>query len=250
MFTSTIIPYFSLGPLTIRYYGLLFFIGFLLGYLVVRKVAEQNALGKETIDDFLPFAMIGAIIGIRLFHVFVYSWDYFSKNPIEILYFWQGGLSSHGAVIGMAITIYLFTKYKKIPFHKLSDTLVIGAPLTALFVRLGNFTNGEIVGKISQLPWAIKFPNFQGFRHPTMLYMASYHGLIFLTLNKLNKLKLKQGILTWIFIALFSTFRFLIEFTKDPAIDLFYNVLTAAQYWSLAFLIISLVMLYKIKNEK
>jgi len=147
------------------------------------------------------------------------------------------------------LACFLFAKYKKISFYKLSDTVILAAPLAAIFVRLGNFFNGEIVGKITALPWAIQFPNFIGFRHPTMLYMALYHLFIFIILFNTRNKNWPKGFRLWLFVSLFAAFRFLIEFTKDPLIDKFIGPLSAAQWWSIVYLAVGLIMLYKVNKK-
>ncbi len=245
MFVHTLNPLIQIGPITLRYYGILFFVGFVIAFLVTRKIAEENGFGKDNIDAFFLIAVISTLIGIRLFHVFVYSWDYFKLRPLEILFFWKGGLSSHGAIIGLFIGAYIFTHVKKLSFYKLLDAMAIGVLIgPAITVRLGNFINGELVGSITSLPWGVKFPKFDWFRHPVQLYQAMYNFSIFLILMKFRKYKFQDGFIFYLGVTLWTISRFLVEFLRDPASSKHFYFLTTAQFASLLIFIPAVIMLF------
>lgn len=138
--------------LPFRYYSLMFLIGFIVGFYILRKLLKEegNVFYKEIPESFLQYAIIGTIVGARLGHVLFYDWEYYSKNLVEILFVWQGGLASHGGVIGVFIaTLLFFYKYRKkynLHFFKFIDKLIIVSLLTASLIRIGNFINSEIIG--------------------------------------------------------------------------------------------------------
>lgn len=140
----------DLGFFGLRYYSLLFALGFVLGYYLMKNIFKKEGVPATWLDDLLVYAVVGTIIGARLGHVFFYSWDYYKANPIEIFKVWEGGLASHGAAIALIIAMYLFSKKitKKSMFWIL-DRFVITVALAGCFIRLGNMANSEIYGKIA-----------------------------------------------------------------------------------------------------
>ena len=243
---------FHIGSIEIRYYGVLFALAFLTGYFIVKKLSKEFGFYEKDIEDISFYMIISAIIGARLFEVLFYDPAYYFSNPIKIFYIWEGGLASHGAYLALILFTYIYSKRKNISFYKLSDLFVIPISLGASFVRIGNFINGELVGKITSVPWAVKFLNYEGLRHPVQLYQSFYYILIFALLFNLRKLKnYKEGTLFWSFLFLDGIFRFITEFFKDLPKDygFYYLGLNLAQCASLILIIISLFPLYKrIKN--
>jgi len=246
---------FNMGPFEIRYYGLLMALAFLIGYFILRKLSNEFEISEKQAEDFFIYALLSLIVGARLFEVLFYDPSYYFSNPIKILYVWEGGLASHGAIILTFIVAILYSKLKNIKFYNLADLFIIPIALGASFVRIGNFINNELVGRVTNVPWAVKFSGYEGLRHPVQLYQASYLFVIFLILFKIRKLKdRKPGIILWSFLLLDSMFRFITEFFKDLPKDYgfyLYN-LNLAQYFSVAIVIISLIMLirmFKIKDE-
>lgn len=236
-----------LGPLEIRYYGLLFALAFLVGYFIAKKLAKEFSLEEKLVEDFVVYAVIAVVIGARLFEVLFYNPSYYFSNPVKILYVWEGGLASHGALIGLLLTAYIFSKRHKISFYKIADLFIIPIALGSSFIRIGNFFNGELVGKITSVPWAVKFNAYEGLRHPVQLYQAAYYIIIFLALLRIRKLKnIKEGTLFWSFLFLDGTFRFITEFFKDLPKDygLSYLGLNLAQYISIVLILISIKPLY------
>src|SRR3989344_2891848 len=128
----------NLGPFEIRYYGLLFALAFLIGYFIARKLAKEFDVKEKRVEDFSFYAILAVVIGARLFEVLFYNPSYYFSNPMKILYVWEGGLASHGAVIGLIVLTYLFVKKYKLKFYKIADLFVIPISLGASFVRLGN----------------------------------------------------------------------------------------------------------------
>ena len=228
---------FHLGPLEVRYYGVLFALGFLAGYFILRKLAPERNIHPDTIDDFLIWLIPSIVVGARLFEVLVYEPGYYFANPAKIIAIWEGGLASHGGLLGGILVTWWFCKRRKIHFYDLADLAVIPGALGAAFVRLGNFMNGEIVGRVSNAPWAMEFSGYEGRRHPSQLYEAAKNLLLFIALWNLRKIKdLPRGFLFWSFIGGYSVLRFVVEFWKDWPL---YYGLTIGQWLSIPLILLA-----------
>lgn len=210
----------NIGPLTIRWYGLFFASAFLLGYYIMKKIFIKEGIKEESLDKILIYTMVGTIVGARLGHVLFYDFKDYLANPIDILKIWEGGLASHGAVIGISIALYIFSKkiVKKSLLWTL-DRVVLTISIGACFVRVGNLMNHEIIGLPTTLPWAFEFTLVDQLpRHPAQLYEAFSYLIIFLILSygywKRNAAE-KEGLLVGIFFVLVFGARFFIEFFKE-----------------------------------
>jgi len=209
---------FKFGFLQVRWYSLLFVGSFFIGLLIMQKIFKKEGQNPEILDSLLIYLLIGTIIGARLVHCLFYEPEYYLNHPLEILYIWKGGLASHGGLLGAIIALWLFVKKYKIPFLWLMSRLSIPAMLTASAIRFGNFFNSEILGKKTDVPWAIIFKRVDNIpRHPAQLYEAFSYLLIFFLLiylyKKLPK-KLSIGLLPAIGAGLSFGIRFFIEFFK------------------------------------
>ena len=165
--------------------------------------------------------IIFTVIGARLFEIIFYEPLFYFSNPLEMLMIWEGGLSFHGALLGVIIWTYIFTKKKKLHFYDISDILVIPAAFMLFLGRIANFINGELVGKITNLPWGVKFQDYEGFRHPTQIYESIKNLFIFFVLIFLKNKNLKKGTLTWLFVLMYGILRFFIEFLKEQSSFIF-----------------------------
>lgn len=226
MLTHNFSPIFlEIGPFTIYYYGIFFALGILLYIIITRWIFKRE---KLAIDDFYSlgfYILLGLIIGARLGFILFYNLDYYIENPIDIFAIWKGGLSSHGATLGMLIffLIYYLIKRKQdksFSFSKYSDLLVIAMPIVAACVRAGNFINSEIIGRETSLPWGIIFANNNDIiaRHPVQIYELLINVLIFIVLFFIYKKyykKVKPYFMTFLFVSIYFITRFLIEFTKE-----------------------------------
>jgi len=210
----------SLGALSIRWYGLFFASGFLLTYLFTRWIFKKEGHPLTDLDSLAIYLFLGMVIGARLGEVLFYNPVYFFSYPLDIIKVWEGGLSSHGAAIGVLVSYLIWLKKHKIKFSKYIDLLVIGMPITAGFVRIGNFFNSEIIGKATNGSWGVVFQQLgEDFpRHPTQLYEADTCFTIFIILfviyQKYYK-KLPPLFMMSLFIFLYFTTRFIIEFWKE-----------------------------------
>jgi len=158
MFIHDISPIiFSAGPFALRWYGFLFVIGIILNILLVRMLFKKAGYKVEHFESLIVYLLVGMVVGARLGHALFYNPEFFFSNPIELLYVWKGGLASHGAAIGLLITYLLWGWIHKVKFTKYVDLVVIGLPITAGFVRLGNFFNSEIVGRATNSEFGVVF---------------------------------------------------------------------------------------------
>ena len=216
MFIQNINPVLiNIFGLEIRYYGLVYVIGFLLILFILMKQRDKLKLKEDDVYDYVFYLVIFTVIGARIFEILFYEPQFYFSNPLEMLMIWHGGLSFHGALTGVIIWTYIFTKKNKLKFYDISDILVIPAAFMLFLGRIANFINGELIGKITNLPWAVKFRNYEGFRHPTQIYESLKNLLIFFTLLFLKNKNLRKGTLTWLFVLFYGTLRFIIEFMKE-----------------------------------
>ncbi len=215
---------FSLGPFSIRYYGLLFAAGFLGGYYILEKMFKSEKIPIEWLDKLFVYVMVATVVGARLGHVFFYGWEYYSQHPGEILQVWHGGLASHGGAIGIILAIWLFSRNvsKKNPLWVL-DRLAIPIALASFFIRTGNLMNSEIIGSPSNLPWAFIFERASVEdplipRHPAQMYEALCYLFLFVSLLWMywkTKAKEFQGRIFGVLLIGVFTARFIIEFVKE-----------------------------------
>lgn len=210
----------KLGPFSLRWYGLLFALAFVFGYMILTKVYKREKKSPEDLEQLSIYVILGTVIGARLGHCLFYDPAYYLTNPIEILKVWQGGLASHGAAIGILTALYLFSKKKKDQnMLWILDRLVIVIALGGALIRLGNLFNSEIIGKATEVPWAFIFVRVDEIpRHPTQLYESLFYFLSFIILYLIYNKKstsLKQGFLFGLFLILIFGFRFFVEFLKE-----------------------------------
>ncbi len=250
MFYNNIDPVLlRLGSLEIRYYGLFYLFGFIIAYFLIKKLAKERdlKLNEDDISDLLLGIIIGVVLGARLFYILFYNLNYYLQQPFEMFAIWHGGLSFHGGLVGAAIACYYFSKKKNIEFYDLADIIVIPASIGLALGRIGNFTNGELYGRITNLPWGVKFKDASGFRHPSQIYESIKNLIIFATLWNLRHKKLPRGFLFWTFVTMYGALRFLIEFVRepDPQLGFIFGPLTMGQLLTLPMFVIGLVMLFK-----
>jgi len=221
MFYHNISPILiNIGPLTIRWYGLIFALGLLLTYFFMRWIFKRESFNLNHLDSATLYLFIGLFIGARLGHVFFYELSYYLLDPIEIIKVWKGGLSSHGAAIGVFVAYLVWTRVYKVKFSKYADYLVLSFPIVSCFVRIANFFNSEIIGKSTNGNWGVIFQKLgEDFpRYPTQLYEAGISLLIFITLfltYKKYREKLPNYFILFLYIFLYFSTRFIIEFWKE-----------------------------------
>ena len=208
-----------LGPFALRWYGLCFALAFLLGYFIVQWIYQRELKPERDLDRLLFYLLGGTLIGARLGHCFFYEPAYYLSHPLEILMFWQGGLASHGGLIGILLALYLYSRTRpEQPYGWLVDRIVVPAALGGFFIRLGNLFNSEIIGTPTEVPWAFVFARVDAVpRHPAQLYESIAYAVLFVALLIVYRKRGAQtprGLLTGLFLVLVFGVRFLVEFVK------------------------------------
>ena len=216
---------FYIFSFEIRWYSLAYIAGILIGWILSKKIFITEANIKDKFDDFITYIIIGIIIGGRLGYILFYNLDYYSENLIEIFKIWQGGMSFHGALIGIILGTYFFSLKKNIKLFLLLDIIACVAPIGIFFGRIANFINGELIGKPTNMFMGVVFPQIDKIaRHPSQLYEAFLEGLflflilIFIILKKDYKL----GTCSYMFLILYGCFRVFSEFFREPDIQVGY----------------------------
>jgi prolipoprotein diacylglyceryl transferase len=208
-----------LGPLRVRFYGVLFALGFVIGYRIMISIFRREDRPVRDLDQMLIYMILGTIIGARLGHCFFYEPSYYLSHPFEIVKFWQGGLASHGGLIGIVTSLWLYTRrHPDQPPLWLFDRVAIPTALGGTCIRLGNFFNSEIVGDPSDLPWAVIFRRVDDVpRHPAQLYESVSYLVIFVvlyTVYRKSRPVPRPGLLLGLFFTCMFSARFLVEFVK------------------------------------
>ncbi len=239
---------------SIRWYGLLFALSFVVGYIIMLRIFVKENIPRKVLDELATYMIIGTIIGARLGHCLFYEPEYFLSHPVEILKVWKGGLASHGAAIGILIALYIFSRKKKKPYIWILDRIVIVVALGGFFIRMGNLMNSEIFGMPTEVPWAFIFVNasdpYQALdpRHPTQIYEGLSYLLIFAYLlwyYYKKDGKSRQGYLLAMFFILIFAARFAIEFCKEPQVPFEQSMaLNLGQLLSIPFIILGIIILW------
>lgn len=246
---------FSLGPLSVRWYGLMFAIGFMVGYELVSRMFKREGAPEKWLPILLIYVVVATIVGARLGHVFFYEWDYYSQHPLEIVKIWEGGLASHGGAIAIVLAVILYSIFvtKKSPFWTF-DKLVIAIALVGGLIRLGNLMNSEIYGCATDMPWGFMFIRSREWHHlyegqpvhPTQIYEALCYFALFALLMwmywKKNAGERPGLIFGVFFIGIFLP-RFFIEFIKNDQVAFEADMtLNMGQLLSIPFVVAGLLM--------
>ena len=239
----------ELGPLEIRYYGIVYALGFLIVYYILYKKRDFLKIKKEQIDNLMLSLLIGLLVGARIFHFLFSEPLIFFKNPLELFMIWHGGMSFFGAFFGCFIAAFWYLNRIKLDWKKFGDIIVIGVTIALILGRIANFINGELVGIPSNVPWCVVFPMYDYVcRHPYQIYASLSHVLLLGVLLFVNRLKQKKdGLIFGVFIIGYSVLRFLTDFFRE---DLRFLGLTVWQYLSLVVVLIGIVWLIKEKVYK
>ncbi len=244
-----------IGPFAIRWYGLMYLLGFLSAYFLAKKQLKERGMVEEVVhlENLIFWCALGLIVGARLGHVFFYYPGYYLKNPFEIVAVWHGGMSFHGGLLGTVLAGLVYAKKNRLNFFWWADLLVVTAPLGLGFGRIGNFINGELYGRPSSLPWAMVFPAGGPIpRHPSQIYEALGEGfLLFLVLWKLRKKNWPTGYKLATFLVLYGAVRFFLEFFRepDPGVSLAFGWMTRGQVFCVLMVILGLVLFFVRKGR-
>src|SRR4030042_1910013 len=248
---------FRIGPVVVRWYGLLFASSFLFGYIILNRIFKNENLAESVLERLTGYVAIGVIAGARLGHVLFYEPGYYLSHPIEILKIWHGGLASHGAAIGILTAIWFFTRKEKKDYTWVLDRVAIVVALSGFFIRMGNLMNSEIYGVETTVPWGFVFlqNGETAPKHPTQIYEALSYLSIFILLFWLywrKKGEHIQGTLISLALILIFVARFFIEFLKEEQVDFEKGMtLNMGQLLSIPFIIMGFVWFYiSLKNKK
>jgi phosphatidylglycerol:prolipoprotein diacylglycerol transferase len=217
----------SIGPIRIRWYGIMYVLGFLASYLLITRQKRSREIGLvgNTAQDLIFYAAMGLIIGARLGYIIFYQYHdyaYYLKHPLEIIATWHGGMSFHGGLIGAVLAGLIFTRRRGLPFLAVADSTIVTAPIGLGLGRIGNFINAEILGRPSDVPWAMIFPGGGPMpRHPVQLYESLGEGFIlFAILWTLRKRNFRDGMMVVFFLVFYGIIRFIIEFFREPDVQI------------------------------
>ena len=240
----------NIGPLQIRWYGVMYILAFLASYFLVRYQIRKKRLNIDinTVNDLFLFLIIGLIIGARLGYVIFYNLPFYLSHPLKLFAIWEGGMSFHGGLIGIIFSGLIYVKKHRVDFWAISDLIAITAPIGLGLGRLGNFINAELYGRVTNVPWGMIFPSGGVLpRHPSQLYEFFLEGiLLFLILWWAKDFPFKKGTLFCLFLILYSVFRFFIELFRepDPQLGLIFSFITMGQILSIFMCILGLILLY------
>ncbi|OGP66749.1 MAG: prolipoprotein diacylglyceryl transferase [Deltaproteobacteria bacterium RBG_13_53_10] len=246
----------DLGPFRLSWYGLMYVFGFVAAYLLVRYQMKRKDFGvsKPEVEDLFFYIIIGLIVGARLGYVLFYDLKMYIADPLEAFAIWHGGMSFHGGLIGVLLVGVLFCWKRKKSFWKIADLFIVTAPLGLGLGRIGNFINGELYGRVTQVPWGMIFPRGGPLpRHPSQLYESALEGgVLFLILWLIrDSKKIRTGGLLALFLSIYGVFRFFVEFFREPDSQLGFVLGPFSMGQVLcAFMIVTGVVLYIYLSKK
>lgn len=231
--------FLRLGPLQFRWYGLMYVISFIISYFVIRSELRRKKLpiDSEGLADMIFYMALGVVLGGRLGYILFYDLSSYISNPVKMLYIWEGGMSFHGGLIGVASAGFLFARSRGINFMDIADLAAVAAPIGLGLGRIGNFINGELYGRPTSMPWGMVFPEGGGLpRHPSQLYESFLEGvLLYLIVRYISRRVKARGAAAAAFVAGYGLFRSFVELFRQPdsQLGLFYNFISMGQMLSL-----------------
>ena len=241
--------FFEIGPLQFRWYGLMYLIGLTAAYfLITRKVDRKGLpLSKDRIYDMIVWAALGVFIGGRLGYTLFYNFSYYIQHPGKIIAVWEGGMSFHGGLLGTIVSLIWFGKRNNIPIYTIADLAASVTPIGLGFGRLGNFINGELYGRPTDVSWCMVFPSGgPACRHPSQLYEAGLEGLLlFSVLWLIGRRSTPPGTVFWSFITGYGLCRLFAELFREPDahIGFIFGSLSMGQILSLPMVVLGVFML-------
>ena len=258
MFVNNFDPVaFEFFGFAIRWYSLAYIFGLVFAIQYGKYLIKNNHyfnFEPKILDDYLPFAIVGIIIGGRIGYVLFYDFQFYLANPIEIFYVWRGGMSFHGGLIGVILISIYFSKIKNLKLLIFTDLLAIITPIGLFLGRIANFINSELIGSPSNLPWSVIFIKIDQIpRHPSQLYEAILEGLVlFLILNLIYKIKKTTGFVSASFLIFYSCFRIFAEQFRlpDEHLGYIFGLFSMGTILSLFMLSLGLILIVNVKNNK
>ena len=246
---------FRIGPFAVRWYGVMYLMGFTASWFLIRhQIKRKNlSLHVDQLSSLYTYLIFGLLAGARLGYVLFYNLAYYLSSPLDIFAVWHGGLSFHGGLIGSVLSGLFFCNKNNLNSWMIADLIVVTAPVGIGLGRIGNFINGELYGRITDVPWAMVFPDGGEYpRHPSQLYEFLLEGVVlFIMLWKLKDTKFPHGFISAFFVIGYGTFRFFIEFFREPDAQLGFVIssLTMGQVLSTAMILSGFCIIYIRKNR-
>jgi phosphatidylglycerol:prolipoprotein diacylglycerol transferase len=244
-----------IGPLQLRWYGLMYVLSFIITYFILRSETrrKQVPLTSEDLADLVFYGAMGVVLGGRLGYILFYKLGFYLSHPLQVFAVWEGGMSFHGGFLGVVLAFVLFSRRKKISFFTLIDMAAQCAPVGLGLGRIGNFINGELYGRQTDVPWGIIFPGGGELpRHPSQLYEALLEGLLlFLIVRLAARRSTITGVPAWTFCAGYGLFRFIVEFFRQPDehIGFLLNTFSMGQLLSFPMFILGSLMVYRLTRN-
>ena len=245
------------GPLAVRWYGLAYLLGFLGGYLLLLRMSKRGefAVPPQELGNFIVYiAIYGVFLGGRLGYVLLYGFETFVHDPLFFFRVWEGGMASHGGMIGVFLVVLWTTWKKKYAFWNITDGLALVAPVGLFFGRIANFINGELWGRATNVAWAVIFPQAEDItptpRHPSQLYEAFGEGvLLFTVLWFLRRTAWgkREGVLSAVFLILYAIARITSEFFREPDSTIYFGWITKGQLYSSFMILGAVIILWRKK---
>lgn len=248
--------FLEVGPLQFRWYGLMYLIGLTCAYFFIthRVAAKGIALSKDQVYDMIVWAAMGIFIGGRLGYVLFYNLTYYVQHPGKIVAVWEGGMSFHGGLLGTIVALVWFGKRQGIPIYTIADLAAAVTPIGLGFGRLGNFINGELFGRATDVDWCMVFPNGgPACRHPSQLYEAGLEGLfLFAALWVIGRSARAPGMIVWSFITGYGLCRLFAELFREPDshIGMFFGTFSMGQLLSFPMLVVGAFMLTLVTQQR
>ncbi|MBF0538689.1 MAG: prolipoprotein diacylglyceryl transferase [Nitrospirae bacterium] len=250
-------PYiFKLGPIQVRWYGLMYLLGFVSSYALVLHQINKRRLDiqREDVENLYLYLIIGLIAGARLGYIVFYNLPYYVENPLELIAVWHGGMSFHGGLMGALTGGVVYCRRRRLDFWLMADLMIVTAPIGLGLGRIGNFINAELYGRPTTMPWGMVFP-FAGSmpRHPSQLYEFLLEGVVLFVILWFAKDRVRtRGMLLFVFVMLYGLFRFIVEFFREPDQQLgtVLGPLTMGQLLSLSMLAFGAVASYILRKKR
>src|SRR5438067_1818079 len=244
--------FLRLGPIQFRWYGLMYLLGLAAAYFVIKfqAAAHKVSLTKEQIYDLIVYAAVGVFAGGRLGYTLFYNLSYYLEHPAKIVAVWEGGMSFHGGLLGTILAMWLFARRRGFSFYTIADLATPAVPIGLGLGRLGNFINGELYGRPTDVPWCMVFDATGGgplCRHPSQLYEVLLEGvLLFTVVWLMGRRRRPPGTLFWTFITGYAACRIFVEFFREPDahLGLLAGIVSMGQLLSVPMLVLGLCMLW------
>jgi phosphatidylglycerol---prolipoprotein diacylglyceryl transferase len=249
----------SIGPIQIRWYGLMYVLGLVAAYFLIQKQKRAQELGLQgtVVQDLIFYLAVGLILGARLGYLLFYQYHdygYYLQHPLEIIATWHGGMSFHGGFVGAALACWWFCRRRSLPFAAVADSIAVSAPVGLGLGRIGNFINGELWGRTTDVPWAMLFPDAGALpRHPSQLYEALLEGVVlFILLWRLRQRPFRDGMMVAFFLFFYGIFRFFLEFFRepDPQLSYIWGSFTMGQFLCFAMVLTAVGLMWLLNRQR